>query len=53
MSYFRLHGDASVHKDWIHATDRPIYNFPSKSKFSKIFEQLLPGTKETCLVSFF
>ena len=30
MSYFRLPKNASVHKDWIHATGRPIDNLPSK-----------------------
>ena len=30
VSYFRLPKDASGHKDWIHATGRPIDNLPSK-----------------------
>ena len=30
VSYFRLPKDTSVHKDWIHATGRPIDNFSSK-----------------------
>ena len=30
VSYFRLPKDTSVHKDWIHATGRPIDNLPSK-----------------------
>ena len=30
MPYFRLPKDTSVHKDWIHATGRPIDNLPSK-----------------------
>ena len=30
MSYFRLPKDTSVHKDWIHATGRPVDNLPSK-----------------------
>ena len=30
VSYFRLPKDTSVHKDWNHATSRPIDNLPSK-----------------------
>ena len=30
VSHFRLPEDTSVLKDWIHATGRPIDNFPSK-----------------------
>ena len=28
--YFRLPKDTSVHKDWSHATGRPVDNLPSK-----------------------
>ena len=30
VPYFQLPKDTSVHKDWIHATGRPIDNLPSK-----------------------
>ena len=30
VSYFQLPKDTSVHKDWIHATDGPVDNLPSK-----------------------
>ena len=32
VSFFRLPKDASVHKDWIHATGHPLDNLPSKVK---------------------
>ena len=34
VPYFQLPKDASVHKDWIHATGRPIDNLPSKTLIS-------------------
>ena len=43
MSYFRLSKDTSVHKDWIHATGRPLDNLPSNiknlQKFSNSYYQ--------------
>ena len=30
VSYFQLPKDTSVHKDWIHATNRQVDNLPSK-----------------------
>ena len=43
VSYFRLPKDKSVHKDWIHATGRPVDNLPFKMenlrKFSNSYSQ--------------
>ena len=53
MSHFRLPENASVHKDWIHATGPPVDNLPSKMENLRNFRTAMPRNKQNMFIANF